>query len=74
LSAVLIFLNLRKSGAAFMILSTLFILATRDNFLLKTGGTGSRANNNSEGAQRMLDFFKHLSLLGIALLVIDDTK
>eukprot|EP00347_Sterkiella_histriomuscorum_P021944 403332228 len=71
LSGLLLILNQRKLGAMFMILAISFILLTKDNFMLKSGAPGSKVNQTEQN-QRVLDFFKHLSLIGAALLIIDN--
>ena len=70
LSGLLLLLNQRTMGATLMIIAVTFILATKDNPFLTTG---SRASSpTADYNQRVIDFFKHLSLIGVALLVIDN--
>lgn len=73
LSGVLMFLNQRRLAAWFLIAATLFILLTKDNFMMKISAIGSKANN-TEITSRMMSFFKHISLLGIALMLMDVGK
>ena len=72
-SGVLLFINQRRMAAWLLIMATLFILLTKDNFLMKISAIGSKANN-SELTSRMMSFFRHISLLGIALILMDVGK
>ena len=68
LSGLLLLINQRRLGAVFLIVAASFILLTKDNVYLRTGTKVNQADYN----QRVVDFFKHLSLIGAALILIDN--
>ena len=59
-------MGLRKTGAVLMIIAVAFVLVTRDNFLLQTGGSKTQSQPM---LNRVCEFLKHLFLIGAALLV-----
>eukprot|EP00349_Pseudokeronopsis_sp_Brazil_P003047 CAMPEP_0202957556 /NCGR_PEP_ID=MMETSP1396-20130829/1923_1 /ASSEMBLY_ACC=CAM_ASM_000872 /TAXON_ID= /ORGANISM="Pseudokeronopsis sp., Strain Brazil" /LENGTH=138 /DNA_ID=CAMNT_0049675083 /DNA_START=1 /DNA_END=417 /DNA_ORIENTATION=- len=58
----------KKLGAIFLILATLFVLATRDNPFIES----NLKSVQMEQEQRQLDFVKHLGLIGGALILLGE--
>ncbi|CDW74289.1 UNKNOWN [Stylonychia lemnae] len=66
-SGLLILIQKQAMGSKMLIVAVIFILLTKDNPFLKT-------NDKLYGldqSQRILEFLKHLSLIGVALIISD---
>ena len=61
--------GLRKQGATLLIIGTLFIILTKYNPFLTTGGSKMTAQPK---AQMVIEGLKYLALIGAALLVTDN--
>lgn len=69
ISGLLILINkgkMGKIGALLLVLAVSFVLATKDNPFLSSN---LKSIKNDQG-QRNLDFMKHISCLGAALLML----
>lgn len=70
LSGFFIISNQRKLGGFLMIIAMVFILMTKDNPFI----VSHLKSINKEKNQRAIDFLKHISLVGAALLLLGSGK